>query len=152
MRAPALGASRGHLALIVALLLTACGGGDHVTLYDAGPRPDGPPGSDGAVGVNCNGNMCFEGYACCREIVDRPPPTYFCIPDPDACFGAYLLCDGPEDCADGEICCSDGDGVHCSLAEDCTGIMLCHTNEGCGGLVCCPTSTPFINACLLTCE
>ncbi len=140
-----------HTALIAALLLAGCGD-DDVVLFDAGPRPDAPPAHDGAVGVFCKGADCAEGLACCREILDRPPPVHFCIPDPDVCFGATLLCDGPEDCADGEICCSDAEAVHCVAPGECGGLTICHTNEGCQGLVCCNTATGVVKACAFACS
>jgi hypothetical protein len=92
-------------------------------------------GECGAPGVNCPTDVCGGLYQCCfaynsvswYEVCEPPPPA-------GNCGGTILLCNGPEDCADGgEVCCmqsspnasvcisecEDAEHTVCNSAADC---------------------------------
>jgi hypothetical protein len=71
---------------------------------------------------------CAGGGNVCRSFIDR------CASSDTA-----VSCDGPEDCALGEVCCASGSRVacdpegasHCPEAPDTHATIVCHTNADC---------------------
>lgn len=54
----------------------------------------------------------------------------------EACNGGVKLgCDGPEDCAGGQVCCGGRAGPQCAM--ECRGPALCHTASDCGATELC---------------
>ena len=86
--------------------------------------PEEPAGGvvPGTEGVVCGASACEAGpYRCCFE------PTGLSLScfnsDAVSCSTLTLLCDGPEDCTNGEVCCfdeSDND-QRCESANSCDG-------------------------------
>ena len=111
-------------------------GGGGAAGADGGVGTGGSSGagqSDG--GINVSGSvMCGAGTCslatefCCRYVNGQAPA---CVPTNGTCLeGTDLLCDGPEDCDTGQVCCgrlvnSNFGRVYnrlsCSPPDDCTG-------------------------------
>lgn len=89
---------------------------------DAG-APDAPPIPPGEHGgVACGALTC--AVSCCFV----EPALYQC--DLPACAGKQRMCDGPEDCADGEDCCASAGETMCAPAGSCTA-EVCHELDTC---------------------
>jgi serine/threonine protein kinase len=94
-----------------------------------------------AVTIECGGQRC--GKVCCASA-----RAFTCADSAAACPAAthgdstVLLCDGPEDCRDGKVCCVDPADrtllVACTPAEACTGTFV-HPRSG--------THTPLTTVC-----
>lgn len=79
----------------------------------------------GVVGCNCPAPA-----ACCMGSLGGNDGA--CM-DPRACGGVSLSCDGPEDCAQGAVCCLTSAGSSCMSAAECTGQWLCRSDSQCNG-------------------
>lgn len=81
-----------------------------------------------ASGIDCEGGtMC--GDVCCIGTCEPLGGNMF------QCTGKTFACDGPEDCATGEVCCNDTAGSQCS-ASSCSGgnnLVVCHSAVDCTG-------------------
>lgn len=86
----------------------------------------GAPTGDGVL---CGSNRCALSDQCC--LYEPGEPT--CIAAGSACPDAAALCDGIEDCQDGDLCCADGNTVACD--------RTCHTWACLDGDDC-PTTEP----------
>jgi hypothetical protein len=107
------------------LLLIGCGGSP--TVPDARPI-DATPLDAAAIGVPCGADMFCEPGAtqgCCTD-----QGVSACEPTNGLCTGSLASCDGPEDCAPGDVCCDYGHGPGCGAAADCVpaqgGTPVCH--------------------------
>lgn len=151
-------------SLLTCVTLTACGDDDGLLVLDgavdapmmgtdAAPTPDAPAYIDGAVGVSCGAEFCAaETEKCCVNVpvgdagVDSGDAgvTAECVPAGATCSGnGTVECDGPEDCADGRVCCGrlgGGNSGQAACETSCTnGVMLCHNDGDCpAGVSCCP--------------
>ncbi|MEZ4446722.1 MAG: hypothetical protein R3B72_47025 [Polyangiaceae bacterium] len=72
----------------------------------------------------------------------------------NACAGAHVICDGPEDCAAGLVCCVRDDiGASCLPVDDCdlTMDLLCRDDADCPDSItrdtCEPADIPAIASC-----
>ncbi|HYO96335.1 MAG TPA: serine/threonine-protein kinase, partial [Polyangiaceae bacterium] len=85
-----------------------------------------------SVAIECGGQRCAnvccaseQAYVCAESAAECPPS-----PSGES---TLLLCDGPEDCREGKVCCMDpADGallVACTPAEACTG-SFAHPRSG----------------------
>jgi hypothetical protein len=86
-------------------------------------------GDCGQVGVTCGGDVCPSGAQCCWNAIDG---EYCFDTDTEDCYGFILVCDGPEDCEEGEVCC------HTETAEQigectttCDSRIYCAEDEDC---------------------
>jgi hypothetical protein len=110
--------------------------------------PDGcGPGTNVAEdGVYCDIgtplNLCAPGFFCCVHVVTR------CGNNPEMRCSFRRDCDGPEDCAEEQVCCafladtpSPRYASACRSAADCAGedeLTTCNTSEDCpAGQNCC---------------
>lgn len=90
-----------------------------------------------AVGVWCGGELCSEG--CCFSI------TTGCKGSGSSCRYAEVLCDGPEDCSNGQVCCMDGPeasrgvtrGAACADRCSADGDRLCQRSADCSASQAC---------------
>lgn len=118
---------------------------------DAGTTRDSGPGVvlDGSTGrIEC-GSVTCDGTTeqCCIE-GGGGGATASCIAIGDACMGAAVDCDGPEDCPGDQVCCATGSlggaTVECTDASMCgggfTSFEVCHDVDDCtdGADMCCP--------------
>lgn len=116
---------------------------------DAGPGDAGPGGMN--MGVVCGMDVCDSTEQCCTSGIGiGGMMSSTCIPAGDMCMGASQTCDGPEDCASGEVCCGRRDGLSinlaCVAAAMCDGdglrgpYELCRDASDCStmGDMCCP--------------
>jgi len=102
-------------------------------------------GDCGMAGVDCDGELCDEGEACCWSSGEGES----CYDtSSESCGGYTETCDGPEDCDPGQICCHDpgGEGFSVCLAsvDDCaTSMIFCADDEDCWDArpYCCPAMT-----------
>jgi len=77
---------------------------------------DAPPNQ-----VTCPGSMC--GTVCCQTCVDVVLSV---------CTGKVWECDGPEDCANNEVCCNDQNGSSCATTCNGSGrFEVCHNASDC---------------------
>jgi hypothetical protein len=95
----------------------------------------GGSGIDGSAstfdGVKCGvGGTCGAGEQCCADQVN----PFRCIPATSSCLGLWATCDGVEDCATDQRCCSNGEATKCG-ASSC-GQVACTDNSDC------PSSQP----------
>lgn len=99
-------------------------------------------------GVACEVNPCLAGEDCCLNTM-ADAVTWACGTGVDVADPCYMAagsrippsvasCDGPEDCATGEICCGHGTAVSfdysCMGSADCSGVdvtVLCHDSADC---------------------
>jgi hypothetical protein len=118
---------------------------------DASPgTPDASPGAPDAAPVNAQvlcgawgtGASCEVNVPCCAQ--NSGGLTYECTVPTDPCeLGTLVFCDGPEDCPDGQICCSDYDAQRHGSAYCRTGPCpgtnseFCHGDLDCPGRICC---------------
>jgi hypothetical protein len=138
-----------------------CGGGDDVTLADAGAPDRCPPvtvpggsacgGPIATMGdlVDCVGCLTLFGVSCSDRVAIPAFATYpaECNPPPGSC-SAGVTCDTSLDCPAGYSCEDNGGntrycvGATCTTDGDCAGGGVCRqycTSAGCGGLQCqCP--------------
>ncbi len=101
----------------------------------------GTPGDDRAGWVTCaDGSICQD--RCCR--VNGPTLPWVCSTG-GLCPGnqwGQSACDGPEDCAHGQVCCPGSDNVSCQVS--CPFGPLCHTDQDCPtGQVCGQSVAPW---------
>jgi hypothetical protein len=134
-------------------LAAACGDDGGAVPIDASPRPDGPV-VDAAVGVEVCDQVCqIPSHFCCAEQIVPPQFSRFCVETAmeEICMGNRYFCDGPEDCADNEVCCTDsGSEVRCTDPATCAGqgYVVCHVNAHCPApSACLDTPLGFIRAC-----
>lgn len=130
----------------------ACGDdGRGVIPADAGPID--APVFDAAAGIDCKTVFCDLPQLCCAEQLIPPRYTQFCLEPSSAnvCMGNRYFCDGPEDCQDGQVCCTGGElGVACTDLQTCReqGTVVCHRTSHCPApLACRPTPLQIIQAC-----
>ena len=134
-------------------LIAACGNdGGGVIPADAGPID--APLFDAALGIDCKTVFCPPPEMCCAEQLVPPQFTQFCLePDEaDICMGNRYFCDGPEDCGEGQVCCTDSDSsdVACTDLATCQaqGTVVCHVDRHCPfPLRCQSTLLQIIRAC-----
>jgi hypothetical protein len=136
------------LALASGLTLAACGedpvpavtdapsGVVDAAAIDAATAIDAPMGS--ATQINCGTATCDRAsQVCC--FTGFPTITTMCTATAQ-CTNLPGRCDGPEDCASGEVCCGTQTGASCMAQAQCTGqtaARLCHTAADCSsGQVC----------------
>jgi hypothetical protein len=85
---------------------------------------------------------CSGGQVCCVSLVNGRASSGSCG-DLTQCSGPALECDGPEDCAAGEVCCfvnTVGGGSSCKTPTDCFGtqeIAACRSDQDCQPLESC---------------
>ncbi|MBX3245997.1 MAG: hypothetical protein KF901_02305 [Myxococcales bacterium] len=120
---------------------------------DAGmtdPARDPRLQSDPRAGyVSCGGASCeVPMNACCTSMSGQT-----CGP-PSSCSGGLIAqpgyCDGPEDCAGGQVCCAPGGlsdvfaGTGTTCEASCTGtrVMMCQTDADCLAGSACHTCWP----------
>lgn len=135
-----------------ATLLWGCDSGRNGP--DPAPPPDGRiyPEHDARAGVDCRGTQCALGSACCYEVSHIGPKptriTYCALAE--GCPETTFLCDGPEDCGDGELCCAITPEVWtCAPESECITAPACHAEIHCGAFsACCPTPSQVIKVCL----
>lgn len=89
----------------------------------------------------CGGQICEPGVSfCCFEIAG---PVLMCRPIGSECKGQMSVCDGDEDCGDGQHCCAveDVNMVRCQAlcpGDDASGTRrICHQDSEC------PTELPY---------
>jgi hypothetical protein len=101
----------------------------------------GSGGAMGDVGIVCGTTFCsLPGNFCC----DHPNQAPECVANGGTCtFGVEVACDGPEDCASGEVCCAtlftqgqNASYVSTMCATTCTGK---DRRVVCGATGTCPT-------------
>ena len=114
--APAAGATDGG-AVDAETADAAAGDGGSLQDWDAG------------LGIPCGAATCTAGdQVCCHHDGDAGPPT--CVAAEDCAPPSIrVYCDGPEDCASGELCCSGGNSREC-VSMDCSN-PVCRTIEDC---------------------
>jgi len=125
------------------------------------PEPDDRdrPGNEGAHVVECAGPCPFK---CCQRFQEQPTwASRICAESCDDAALLHVSCDGPEDCAVGQVCCQTGDPVTGRSRADCTSatcttslavtgttFRLCHSDSHClSGEFCSPTGA--FEACSL---
>jgi hypothetical protein len=100
--------------LVLCLLPLGCGKSDDCGDYDWQVPADG-----GVICRGAEGCLCATGSLCCMEMEgDRIQPGTCAA----TCGGLTFTCDGPEDCALGEVCCatySAGGGSRCVAITGC---------------------------------
>lgn len=134
--------------------LAACGDGGGQAIRDAAPGPDGPV-PDAAFGVVCTDVFCeIPETFCCADQLVPPRVSRFCVDEPEQniCMGSLYFCDGPEDCAGGDVCCTDpATAEHrCTDLATCLGqgSVVCHINAHCPAPQACrDTPLGIIRAC-----
>jgi hypothetical protein len=80
-----------------------------------------------------SGCQCAGGEVCCIPPSPAPGATGACTAM-TACADVAFACDGPEDCAAGEVCCAKGYAAQCVAEADCFGVdayVLCHADADC---------------------
>ena len=133
---------------------------------DSGPDPP-PDSGTGSTGVCCDGAcevVCeLEAEQCCIEFSGGAS----CVAAGACESGLVAACDGPEDCADGDICCAQGTfnilggeaNVMARCIDDCeyslelmggyVSTNACHTVEDCEGEnSCCTHSRVPASLCM----
>lgn len=121
----------------VALALVACGDEDAATpdlsatsgacLEKSWRNPT--PGTVACPGTEACG--CPSSEVCCISQLPDNQLTGKCSAL-TACTDAALVCDGPEDCGSGEVCCLDGLIGQCVPDGDCFfGMRACRDNSDC---------------------
>ena len=138
---------RGALSAVV-LVLAACGGRSSTGTADAPPGgPDGGRADVVACGTAAQPTTCaLPDMACCDFAPGAGNDYCFPVAGGVCEGGAPILCDGPEDCSGGDICCyqpntgsscappvecmSGGDAVMCHVGDTST----CDAGESCCGL------------------
>ncbi len=129
---------------------------DATVVTDGGTSADGgvvvvdASTADGSTGrIDCGMMTCDAATEeCCVMGVGSGMVTTSCIPMGGTCMGGgTAACDGPEDCASGDVCCGTGGGgsfsVDCAPSAMCGGFTsfeLCHTAGDCTDTrdMCCP--------------
>lgn len=148
-------------AILVAILLVACGGNPSAPAPpdapvdaagtvrpDGGPTPDAPQFEGVACDVPANACVAPDGVCCTGAGNDR------CLAPQGLCGGERMQCDGPEDCGSGNVCCYiQGHGALCTPAGMCAAgdDVMCHRlgPPSCpGALHCCdlrggPLGNPY---------
>jgi hypothetical protein len=104
---------------------------------DADADAGGPP----TLGVPCGAVVCEPPRGCCyagNPVASLPTGCAMgpalCPPSP---VGGFLACDGPEDCASGDVCCATPDlalgpgywKTQCIRPDGCFGAFACHTSD-----------------------
>lgn len=138
------------LALVAFVACGSDGGG--VIPPDASPFD--APVFDAAVGIDCKTVFCPAPEMCCAEQLVPPQFTQFCL-EPDetqVCMGNRYFCDGPEDCDDGQVCCTDSQSSEVACTDEATclgqGSVVCHRDGHCPlPLRCQATPLQIIRAC-----
>jgi hypothetical protein len=101
-------------------------------------------------GVICPGApdcLCSGGQVCCVALVNGKASIGSCN-DLAACSGPAIACDGPEDCAAGQVCCwvdTVGGGSTCKAPIDCFGSQeaaACRDDSQCSGIEHCTPADP----------
>jgi hypothetical protein len=89
---------------------------------DAGVDPQTTPGNDTAGTVSCGGDATSEvpcvinpSQACCMA----GQATATCTSSTGCVSTTQAVCDGPEDCTTGEVCCISDDGAMVSVRTQC---------------------------------
>jgi hypothetical protein len=136
--------TRGNLLLAVGILCTACQGSTTLhghsandagllATWDGGLLPP-TPGL-----VRCGAMVCAEGYRCCVREGRGDPPSVGCDrPSNLLCNGALLdrTCDETADCASGELCYWETQGVPQALTSYCQDATFlnawAYSRIGCG--------------------
>jgi hypothetical protein len=106
---------------------------------DLGVGPGGGTGDPDAGAVACGMQTCATPNVCCATLLHAT-----CIAPGAQCLGGQTVaCDGPEDCQDGDVCCSGTFGTSCQ--HQCLGEIRCHTADDCDGnnAHCCPTLSGY---------
>lgn len=97
----------------------------------------GTPGDDRRSFVHCGpvgssmGPSCSRDQLCCQD--EAMMNGFACVAPGGMCEGR-IGCDGPEDCSNGQVCCSQGmanESILCRTANECTGPdarAVCHTD------------------------
>jgi hypothetical protein len=99
----------------------------------------------GADGCSCAGTAC-----CLNGTMEDFSGSCMALA---SCVGAAFACDGPEDCATGDVCCANfsNDTAECKSANDCTfqpnSKAMCHSDADCAVGSCIPASSdsPYKN-------
>ena len=137
----------------------AAAGRDSGARYDAAaPDANGDPTAYTLGSVQCGGSAACgtSNPVCCVGHQD------LCKSFNEKCDSADVAvsCDGPEDCALGEVCCAtasrvacDPEGAsHCPVAPDTSATIVCHSNADCiGAAPVCDREANVVLA-LLTCH
>lgn len=92
------------------------------------PDPDEDLSLRVGVVQDCGGEDCDleAGELCCMHVMSR----HGCVGEDRSGCDALLHCDGPEDCAEGEVCCAVGqDGNFCR--SSCSDLVVCHDHRDC---------------------
>lgn len=123
--------------------VAGAGGMGAVAGAGGAPPPPPPPGTGTMkCGLGTNEQLCnlAEGQKCCY----LDPGLDYCAAevnpcqcDQPGCTLGDFLCDGPEDCGTGEVCCGVWDGSRFSSLEcrtDCGGpnFLVCQDSSQCG--------------------
>ncbi|MFH2008500.1 MAG: hypothetical protein ABI333_18075 [bacterium] len=102
-------------------------------------------GQCGLIGVDCGGIICPNQQQCCLY-----NGTEYCFdPSTQTCTGLSGVCDGPEDCAPGEVCCHDPGGgsfAACTPSNGCASDQFfCSQDTDCSTWYpyCCPAMGVF---------
>ena len=102
-----------------------------------GTGPDAGGGGNAAEEINCGMATCPRAsQVCCFT---GPPTIMTSCTAAASCTNLPGRCDGPEDCASGQVCCGGQMGSSCVAADQCTGFSarLCHTMADCpSGQIC----------------
>lgn len=90
---------------------------------------------------------CPTAGVCCANLEGTEIIGASCS-DLAACSGLAFLCDGPEDCNTGEVCCAleaTGGGSSCKALMDCVGLdeyIMCRQDDDCNlGQHCTPAGS-----------
>ena len=130
-----------------------------------GTGGEGTGGNPAAGAISCGGvNNCKRPHNfCCVFLSGTALPSPTCQANGAPCFpGTDVLCDGPEDCINGTVCCGQlvnsqqfgqaYNDIQCKPANECEYSkdrrVICGDSKCPGGLTCKPSSLlPNINYC-----
>ena len=116
-------------AILIACALAACGGN---------------AGSDNSVACGPTSAPIFcslDGNQCCTKLNMAPTDDTCQADSAGSCASGFVpeTCDGPEDCATGQVCCVSQTAISCVATSSCAqNNVVCHDASDCApGYSCC---------------
>jgi hypothetical protein len=127
-------------ALLLCVSLAHCGD-DGTAECQSNLNWRSPTAGGGVACKGAPGCLCDGGQVCSITVEDKSESPWSvsarCTALADAKDMAFQ-CDGPEDCATGQVCCADlveGGGSSCVAERDCSGIgserVMCRSTDDC---------------------